>query len=308
MYNRQRGNHSPLLLKKYLLKNTIMKFNVKSKGFKCLIAAGFMVASLTGTAQNRSAVIADPQLGALVLTDFSGSTLNPSNLQADQLIKLRVPIAFENGGKLLPAGSAKIKIGLGSRLVLDPGFDVTDAGASSYFKWTAVENGGQLEVTGELVNELPSTVSNVTLSFRLKVKEEGNSAITANFLITNHNTIAVLSDKNGANNASAISYNIGKKVPVDPSTLNGNLKLAVFPNPAKDVKAVNISVLQGKLMGKYRIMMYDLGGKLVQSKELQLNLVSNFAYDFGTVAAGKYLIKLMNANGTESAILKFEKL
>ena len=285
-----------------------MKFNLKSKGFKCLVAAGFMVASLNGTAQNRQAVIADPQLDALVITDFSGSRLDPSNLQADQLIKLNVPVAFDNGGKALPAGSAKIKIGLGSKLILDPGFDVTNAGAGSYFKWTASENSGQLQVTGELISELPANVTTVTLSFRLKVKEEGNSAITANFLITNHNTLAVLSDKNGANNASAISYTIGKRVPVDPSTLNGNLKLAVFPNPAKDVKAVNISVLQGKLMGKYRIMMYDFAGKLVQSKELQLDLVSNFAYDFGTVAAGKYLIQVLNANGTESAVLKFEKL
>ena len=285
-----------------------MKFTLKSKGFKGLIAAGFMVASLNSTAQNRQAVIADPQLDALVITDFSGSRLDPSNLQADQLIKLNVPVAFDNGGKALPAGSAKIKIGLGSKLILDPGFDVTNAGAGSYFKWTASENSGQLQVTGELISELPANVTTVTLSFRLKVKEEGNSAITANFLITNHNTLAVLSDKNGANNASAISYTIGKRVPVDPSTLNGNLKLAVFPNPAKDVKAVNISVLQGKLMGKYRIMMYDFAGKLVQSKELQLDLVSNFAYDFGTVAAGKYLIQVLNANGTESAVLKFEKL
>ena len=285
-----------------------MKFTLKSKGFKCLIAAGFMVASLNSTAQNRQAVIADPQLDALVITDFSGSRLDPSNLQADQLIKLNVPVTFDNGGKALPAGSAKIKIGLGSKLILDPGFDVTNAGAGSYFKWTASENSGQLQVTGELISELPANVTTVTLSFRLKVKEEGNSAITANFLITNHNTLAVLSDKNGANNASAISYTIGKRVPVDPSTLNGNLKLAVFPNPAKDVKAVNISVLQGKLMGKYRIMMYDFAGKLVQSKELQLDLVSNFAYDFGTVAAGKYLIQVLNANGTESAVLKFEKL
>ena len=54
--------------------------------------------------------------------------------------------------------------------------------------------------------------------------------------------------------------------------------------------------------------MYEFGGKLVQSKELELNLVTNFAYDFGIVAAGKYLIKVLNASGSESAVLKFEKL
>jgi hypothetical protein len=298
-----------LLLKKYF-KNIIMKCKLKSNGsgFKCLLAAGLMLASLSGIAQDRSAVIADPKLDALVLTDFSGNLLNPANLSADQLIKLSVPVGIDNGGKALPAGSAKIKIGLGSKFQLDPGFDLANAGGSSYFKWTSVEEGGQLQVTGELINALPANVTTMALSFRLKVVEEGNSTVTANFLITNHNTIAVLSDKNGTNNASAISYQVSKKLPVDPSTLNGNLKLAVFPNPAKDVNAVNISVLQGKLMGKYRIMMYDLAGKLVQTKEMQLTLVSNFTYDFGTVAAGKYLIKVLNVSGTESTVLKFEKL
>ncbi len=285
-----------------------MKFNLKSNRFKCLLAAGFMVASLNGIAQNRQAVIADPKLDALELTDFSGSRLDPANLHADRLIKLKIPVTIDNGGMALPAGSAKIKIGLGSKLILDPGFDVADAGAGSYFKWTSEENGGQLQVTGELVNTLPANMTTINLSLRLKVKEEGNSAITANFLITNHNTTAVLSDKNGANNASAMFYKIGKNVPVDPSTLNGNLKLSVFPNPAKNVNTVNISVLQGTLVGTYRISMYDLAGKLIQAKDVQLNLATNFPYSFGTLAAGKYLIKVTNAKGTESSVLKFEKL
>jgi len=287
-----------------------MKFNLKSNGlgFKALVVSGLMLASISGIAQIRSAVIADPKLGGLELSDFAGSRLNENNLQADQLLKLKVPVTVANHGKALPAGSAKIKIGLGSKLVLDPGFDLNSAGASSYFKWTSVENGGQVQVTGELISELPASMTAVDLSFRLKVKEEGNSAITANFLITNHNTSAVLSDENGANNASAIAYKIGKKLPIDPSIADGNLKLGVFPNPAKDVKAINISVLQGKLMGRYRISMYDLAGKLIKAKELQLNFVSTFTYDFGNLSAGKYIIKVDNANGTESSVLKFEKL
>lgn len=286
-----------------------MKFNLKNRsGFKAMVVSSLLLASISGMSQSRSAVLADPKLGGLELSDFSGSRLNENNLQVDQLLKLKVPVTVDNHGKALPAGSAKIKIGLGSKLLLDPGFDLSSAGASSYFKWTALENGGQLQVTGELISELPASVTTVDLSFRLKVKDEGNSAITANFLITNHNTTAVLSDENGANNASAMAYKIGAKVPVDPSTLNGNLKLSVFPNPAKNVNTVSISVLQGTLVGSYRITMYDLAGKLVQARELKLNLATNFQYSFGTLAAGQYLIKVTNANGTESSVLKFEKL
>ncbi len=287
-----------------------MKFNLKNKrlSFKSLFATGLLVASLNGTAQDRSAVIADPKLGKIELSDFSGSLLDVVNLQSDQLIKLKLPVACDNHGKALPAGSCKIKIGFGSRLGLDPGFDIEDAGMGNYFKWTSATVGGELQVTGELINTLPASVNAVNLSFRLKVKEEGNSAITANFLISNHNTTTILSDENGANNASVLSYKIGKKGIIDPTVAEGKLKLGVFPNPAKDVRAVNISVLQGKLIGKYQISLFDLAGKVIHTKELQLNLASTFTYDFGNIAAGKYLIKVLNANGTESTVLKFEKL
>jgi hypothetical protein len=117
-----------------------------------------------------------------------------------------------------------------------------------------------------------------------------------------------LSDENGANNASVVAYRVEKKLPTDPYTTNGNLKLAVFPNPAKAIKAVNISVLQGKLVGTYKISLYDLAGKLIQVKELKLNLVSSFTYDLANLSAGQYLIKVLNVNGTESSVLKFEKL
>ncbi len=287
-----------------------MKFNIKHKrlSFKCLLASGLLVASLNGIGQGRSAVIADPSLGKLELTNFAGQVLDANNLQSDQLIKLKVPVGSISHGKALPAGSCIIKIGLGSKLLLDPGFDLTNAGGNSYFNWTSSVNGGQLQLSGELVNTLPATVSSIDLSFRLKVKEEGNSAITANFLITNHNSTVVLSDENGANNSSVISYQISKGSPIDPSLLDGKLKLNVFPNPAKDVTAVTISVLQGKFVGKYKISLFDLAGKLIQAKDMQLNLVNTFTYNFGTIAAGKYLIKVANADGTETSLLKFQKL
>ncbi len=287
-----------------------MKFNLKNKQLplKGLLASALLLASLSGISQGGLAVIADASLGRMELSDYTGYALDPANLRADQLIRLKLPVSSDNHGKALPAGSCKIKISFGSKLMLDPGFDLNNAGLGSYFRWTAAENNGQLQVTGELINTLPANVTTVDLSFGLKVKEEGNSAITANFLITNHSSTKVLSDENSANNGSAISYKIGKKLPVDPSIADGNLRLGVFPNPAKDVRAVNISVLQGKLVGKYRISLYDMSGKLVQAKELQLNLVNNFVYDFGTIAAGQYLITVKNASGTESSVLKFEKL
>ena len=287
-----------------------MKFNLKynSLPFKGLVVSGLLLASLSGISQGRLAVIADAQLGKMELSDYAGYTMDAGNLSSDQLIKLKLPVFSVTHGKALPAGTCKIKIGFGSKLMLDPGFDLNNAGMSNYFRWTAAENSGQLQVTGELVNTLPANVTAIDLSFRLKVKEEGNSAITANFLITNHNSTTILSDENGANNSSFMAYKVGRKLPLDPSLANGNLKLSIFPNPAKDVKAVNIKVMQGKLLGKYKVSLFDLSGKLVQTKEIELNLVNNFVYNFGTLAAGQYMISVKNVSGTESSVLKFEKL
>lgn len=287
-----------------------MKFNsnVKSLGAKCVIVGAFTLGSLAGFAQSRVAVTADPKLASIQLANLSGQSLDASNLQADQIVKMKLPLSIDNHGKMLPAGSCKIKISLGSKLMVAPGFDLMSAGLSSYFRWTATEFGGQYQITGELVNALPVSVTAVDLTFSLKVKEEGNSAITANFLITNHNTTTVLSDENGANNASALAYKIASVVPVDPTLASGKLKLAVFPNPATNVSAVNISVKEGSLVGKYNINMYDMSGKLVQARTLQLDLATNFVYNFGAIAAGKYIIKVVNESGSESALLKFEKL
>ena len=287
-----------------------MKFNlnIKSLGAKCVVIGALTMGCMAGFAQDRRAVIADPKLETIQLSDLTDHPVDATNLQAEQIIKMKLPVACDNHGKILPAGSCKIKIGLGTKIVLDPGFDLNNAGLSNYFNWTITEEGGQFQITGELVNALPVSVNAVDLSFRLKVKEEGNSAITANFLITNHNTVAVLSDENGANNGTAVSYKVSSKLPIDPSAPTGKLKLSLFPNPAVDVSSVNISVQQGTLVGKYRVDMYELSGKLVQTKMLQLDFARNFVYNFGVIASGKYIIKVMNENGSESAILKFEKL
>ncbi|MFT3981986.1 MAG: T9SS type A sorting domain-containing protein [Ferruginibacter sp.] len=284
-----------------------LKLKNKLPGLKSLLASVLMLAALAGNAQDRSAVIADPKLNAIVLTDFDGYPVDPTNLQADQLIKLKLPVACDNHGKILPAGSCKIKIGLGSKLVLDPGFDLNNAGMGDYFRWTVMEEAGQFQVTGELINPLPVSITAVDLSFRIKVKEAGSSAVTANFLITNHNTTAILSDENGSNNATALSYKVSDRIPVDPSTGNGKLKLSLYPNPVKNVNTVKISVVQGTLKGNYKIIMYDMAGKLIQSKDMQLDFATSFLYNFGNIAAGKYMVKVVNTSGTESAILKFEK-
>jgi hypothetical protein len=282
-----------------------MKQTIKNNRFvKGVFFAGLLAASLNGFAQ-RPAVTADPELGKVVMTDQTGFPVDANAILAEQVINLRIPVLNDGHGNAVPAGSCKIKIGLGSKLVIDPQYNLNNTALSNYFKWTAAENGGQVQITGELVNALPANVTSVNVSFKVKAKAEGKSTITANFLITNHNTNAVLSDEDGANNATSLAYRVTGKV---APAASGKLELSLYPNPVTNARAVTISVVQGELKGKYNITLLDLGGKLVQVSQVDLNGVPNFAYKFGNIASGKYLIKIVNEDGSQSFLLKFEKI
>ncbi|MEO6327347.1 MAG: T9SS type A sorting domain-containing protein [Ginsengibacter sp.] len=288
-----------------------MKFNLKIKSlrFKWLFFSSLLAISLNSIGQNRGAVMADPKLGKIELTDLTGYVLDPANLLEDQLIRLKIPVESASHGKPIPAGSCKIKIGFGSKLMLDSQFNLNSAGIGSYFKWTSAINSGQLQVTGELINPLPADLKSVSIDLRVKGTTEGNSTITANFLITNHRTSIILSDEDGANNATSLSYKVSKNINQVAVMPDGDLKLGVFPNPAtKDVKSVVIKVAQGKLNGKYKVSLLDITGKLLNAKDLQLNFATNFAYEIGNIVGGQYLIKVVNTDGTQSRVLKFEKL
>jgi len=289
-----------------------MKYNLKMKRsyMMGLIVPALMAVSLGSVAQSAqrgAAVMADASIGKLAITDFTGEVLDANNIPQEQLLKLTLPVGSENHGKALPAGSCKIKIGFGSKLALDPGFDLNTVAASNYFKWSSVISGGQLQLTGELVKELPADVHALDLAVRVKAVAEGKSTITANFLISNHNTKTILSDENGNNNSSYLSYRVAKKFDLINQVPNGDLKMSVYPNPAKDVSSVNIKLVQGRMSGKYSISLYDIAGKLLQSKEMEVGFVNNINYNFGNIVAGKYLIKVASADSKKSTILKFEK-
>jgi Secretion system C-terminal sorting domain len=285
-----------------------MKQKIKNSRFaKCMLFAGLLTVSAGTMAQaQRAAVTADPELGTISLSNATGFAIDASQVQADQVISMKIPVVNNNHGIALPAGSCKIKIGLGSKLVLDPQYNINNAGLGNYFKWSAVENSGQVQLTGELIAPLPASVTAVNVAFKVQASKEGRSTITANFLITNHNTSSVLSDENSINNATSLPYRVvGKVAAVNAA---GKLQLSVYPNPAKDVRSVMIKVEQGELKGRYSITLTDMAGKLIQSKFVELNALPSFTYSFGNIAAGKYLIKVTSDDAVQSAVLKFEKM
>ena len=90
---------------------------------------------------------------------------------------------------------------------------------------------------------------------------------------------------------------------------NSTLKLTVYPNPVASVfSTIVINATQGILDGKYNVKLMDMSGKSVLVKEMTLNNAQNFKLDVSKVASGKYLVQVNKNDGSQSALLKFEKM
>ena len=153
-----------------------------------------------------SQVIADPTIGQLSFTNISGNAIDDT-LPLGYIAQLNVPIRNQSAVNALPAGSCKIKIGLGSKMVLDPAFNLILVNTSQYFSWTQELNSGQVQLTGDLIADLPANFSEVA-KFNVQGSILDYSTVTTNFLITNHNSLVVLSDGDPANNSSFRPYKI----------------------------------------------------------------------------------------------------
>jgi hypothetical protein len=164
----------------------------------------FIVSPLFAAAQS---VTADPALDPMKITTLVSGNISATQLPLNDIIKLKVPVLNRNTTTSLPAGTCKVKINLGSKLILNPSFNLSTVNTSNYFTWTAVSSGGVIQITGDLTNELPANF-NDTAYFDVKGSVLGNSTITTNFLVTNHNTMVTLSDENGANNIASTAYTI----------------------------------------------------------------------------------------------------
>jgi Secretion system C-terminal sorting domain len=154
-----------------------------------------------------SQVTADPSLDPMKITTTGNGTILVTELPLNGIVKLKVPILNRNTSNALPIGTCKVKVNLGSKLILDPLFNLNTVNTSNYFSWTAVASGGTVQITGDLIAQLPANFSD-TAYFDVKGTILGISTITTNFLVTNHNTNTTLSDENGNNNTASTLYAI----------------------------------------------------------------------------------------------------
>jgi len=172
-----------------------------------LFIASFV--SLSAGAQT----LADPSISQVSMITVTGDPVIPSQLAQNNVVQLQLRIHNNNATNSVPAGSMKLKIGLGSKAQLDPAFIIANAPLSNYFTWSSIASEGQVEITGDLKANLPAGFGANT-QFRILGNTIGNSTITINFLVTNHNTNNNLSDENGSNNFSSLAYIVNHPLPL----------------------------------------------------------------------------------------------
>ncbi len=269
-----------------------------------MIAFVIATTAVNANAQH-AAVIADPQLQQIKFVDAQGFDLNSNEIATGLKSKMKIPFTVVNTGKAIPAGSCKIKIGLGSKLQLDSTFQLNSLALSQYFSWSKDFDGSQMQLTGTLVNALPTNVTGADFVFDVVSSAMGNSTITANFLITNHNTGITLSDSQGDNNSSSKTYQITDAI---QTIFENALNIHVYPNPViKGASSVMVEAKQGFFNGKYNIVLVDILGKVMQSSSVQLSNQKRFSYDLKNVAAGTYFIKLKDVENVNETF-KIERL
>lgn len=172
----------------------------------CLSAAFF---TFFASAQT----LADPAITQVSIISLGGNPITPSQLAQNDVVQLQMRILNNSASNVIPAGSMKLKIGLGSKAQLDPSFIIANAPLSNYFSWTSITFEGQVEITGDLIANIPAGFAQNT-QFRILGNILGNSTITINFLVTNHNTFNNLSDENGSNNFASLAYIVNPPLPL----------------------------------------------------------------------------------------------
>jgi hypothetical protein len=104
-----------------------------------------------------------------------------------------------------------IQIGLGTKLILDPAFNLAGAAYNNYFTWTSGTAGGQVQIYGVVNSPIPPDFHGV-LSFNIKTVSQQStqnpSTISGYFSVNNNNPQYLFSDLNPYNNNASLQYQL----------------------------------------------------------------------------------------------------
>lgn len=158
---------------------------------------------------NPGIATADPAVGQMYFTTTTGSVQDANNLllaPSSALYDINVPFYNLNQVNEVPNGTIQLKINLGRKLDVAPGFALASAPLNSYFSWAqSVEGPGNVVITGTQLATIPADFDGL-LVFRVKGDSACRSNVVSNVIITNQ--LQTLSDDDTQNNTSTLQYNL----------------------------------------------------------------------------------------------------
>ena len=208
-----------------VLATTAGAFTVTQTVAGCTSAA----ASINVTLGN---AIADPAVGGIFVTNLSDATVSANSLLFTQNYKLKLPVFNLNQFTSIPSSAINFKVDLGTRLQLDPAFNLATAPLSNYFSYSVAIVAGRQIITGVQIAEIPADFDGIVV-FNVRGTLTCTSTISSQIVITN--TSASVTDEDLNNNLATLRYTLPVTVTATPVNVtcfgaaNGNINVVASP-------------------------------------------------------------------------------
>ena len=176
----------------------------------------FTVSDANGCIATTAAVVltnpgiatADPAVGQMYFTTSTGAAQSANSLlMAPSLAVYDINIPFYNRNQfnVVPNGTINFRVNLGSKLVVNPGFNLATAPLATYFSFAQSIVGGNVIITGTQIATIPADFDAIA-TFRVKGDLACRSNVVSNIVITN--VLQTLTDDDLLNNQSTLQYTL----------------------------------------------------------------------------------------------------
>ncbi len=182
---------------------------------KIMLLALVLMCCTRSSAQ--TSVYADPALISFDITDQNDvSVPDADNLYNNTVYRLKLSLQNLDQLTAVPPGTCVIRIGLGTKMKLNPAFNLVNAAFSNYFAWTSTTSmAGVTQINGAIIAPLPADfIAELSFDVRSALSTPSGGTVAGNFLIPNDNPLYYFSDLNPSNNTGNISFTFTGSAPL----------------------------------------------------------------------------------------------
>ena len=164
--------------------------------------------SAATTLANPGIANADPAVGQMYFTTTSGAAQSANSLllaPSLAVYDINIPFYNRNQVNVIPNGTINFRVNLGSKLVVNPGFNLATAPLATYFSFAQSLIGGNVIITGTQIATIPADFDAIA-TFRVKGDSACRSNVVSNIIITN--VLQTLADDDLQNNQATLQYTL----------------------------------------------------------------------------------------------------